>query len=296
MAKNKRPRKEAFFVRYQGSHEWIDETQRIGKPYPKGTKVIDATCAYLVTGEVVCFSLLRPSKKVAASLKEKSIQYPAGPIRMLEKRTKEVVTSKDQSAEVFRAGIEGALHVEIEDDESSGNSSVVWTSHIVRDSSGAWLRPLAGSPDFRLSNRSSKLSAFTFNATLDRAIGIGCMQFFGRADSTMKVQDAAEEVIACLASLSYFRIITQIDQLTSPPKPLLTRLLKNRATTISNKGQGKSEQLRIPVWLVSDLGPLESQFHELPPRDDEVTVECEERVALLIKDFLASLDKTENAP
>lgn len=296
MAKNKRPRKEAFFVRYQGSHEWIDETQRIGKPYPKGTKVIDATCAMLVTGEVVCFSLLRPSKKVAASLKETSIQYPRGPIRRLEKRTKEVVTSKDQSAEVFRAGIEQALHVEIEDDESSGNSSVVWTSHIVRDSSGTWLRPLAGSPDFRLSKRASKLSAFTFNATLDRAIGIGCMQFFGRPESTMKVQDAAEEVIKCLASLRNFRSITQINQLTSPPEPLLTRLLANRATTISNKGQGKSEQLTIPVWLVSDLGPLEIQFHESPRHDGKVTVECEERAALLIKNFLANLDKTENAP
>lgn len=291
MAKTKRPRREAFFVRYQGSHEWTEETQRIGKPYPKNTKPIDATCAMLVTGDVVCFSLLRPSKKAADKLKETIIQYPAGPIRRLEKRTREVVTSKDQRAEVFRAGIEGALHVEIEGDKSSENSSVVWTSHIDRNSSGAYLRPLAGRPDFRLPKGVSKLSAFTFNATLDRAIGIGCVQYFGRPDSIMKVQEAAEEVIAFLVSLSHFRVLTQIDQLTGPPEPLLMRLLANRATTITNKSQGKCERLRIPVWLVSDLGLLESQFHELPPRDDEVTVECEEQAALLIKDFLANLER-----
>lgn len=292
--KTKRPQKRAFLIRYQGSHEWIDESHRIGKPYPKSTELIDATCAMLVTGDVVCFSLLRPSKRVAANLKETSIQYPNGLILRLKKRTEEIVTSRDLRAEVFKAGIEGALHVEIEGDESVSNAASVWSSQIVRDSNGTWLRTLAESPDFRLSKRASKLSAFTHNATLGRAIGIGCVQHFGRPGSTMRVQDAAEEVIAYLASLSHFRVITQINQLTRPPEPLLRRLLANKATTIANKGHGKYERLRIPVWLLSDLGILESQFHELHPRDDEVTIECGEQAARLIKDFLASLERDRN--
>lgn len=264
---NKRPTKTAFFVRYEKTDQWIDVTKSIGKMYPKGPKIA-ATCAMLVTGEVVCFLLLRPDNRAAEGLRTKEISFPHGSVKRLQRRTMEVISPGGSDASV-------QLHVEIDGVDMS-DSSMDWK--IVPSSNNTQLEPLATYADLRLAKGGTVLSAFTRASMLDRAVGIGSRQYFGQPGSTKAVQVAIENVISYLTSFQHFRVVTGIEQLT-PYLPLVNPLALAKTKIQTAQSQDKFENLELPGWLLDGFRP------QLP--QDSFTIQLESSVATRIKEFLA---------
>jgi hypothetical protein len=79
--------REAFFVRVlagDGSAAFFDASEHIGRVMP--FQKPQATCAMRVAEGVVAFSLLHLTKKTGASIAEKPISIPRGPLARLERR------------------------------------------------------------------------------------------------------------------------------------------------------------------------------------------------------------------
>lgn len=85
---SRRPTREAFFVRVRTEDdifEFFNASDHIGRPMP--FQKPNATCAMRVTDNLVAFSLLHLTKSNVASLVERPIAIPHGPLTRLERRS-----------------------------------------------------------------------------------------------------------------------------------------------------------------------------------------------------------------
>jgi hypothetical protein len=191
-----RPRKEALFVQVLHGEDqtplFFPATEHVGKPMPFAKWV--GTCAMRAKADTVAFSYLCPSKTGRATIAERPLAIPHGPLSRLER-------SAEKYAETLTAE---TLIVELDD--------VAHTLTIERDPNGLISLDAVGEDIiFELPKAAVRMSLYLKSPKVDRVLAISAVSYLGKPGTPEGLVHAASKNLYALAGLQEFRFLSGIE-------------------------------------------------------------------------------------
>lgn len=197
-----RPKKEAIFVQVKNPDEmavFYDATNVLGQPMPYTNPM--ATCALRVSDSHVLFTLMRLTKRSRATIAERPLELPRGPLTKLARR-----------AEAFEAFPEpGKVLVEM--DENS------YTFTLGLDENGSANLELDGDADdpvFELPARAVSLNIFLTSPRDQRLVATSFLGHIGKPGESEGLTRTVAMALNFLTGLAAFRIATGIEAVRVP--------------------------------------------------------------------------------
>jgi hypothetical protein len=221
-----KPRKEALFVRVVApdeSVEFHDVTEKIGAPMPFTNP--RATLALRVSDAAVAFSLLHLTKRAAAGLVAKNVEFPRGPVARLERRIVEIAGELAPNELVVE--LNDHIHKFTMETDEAG------VLEVIGDDTG-----------FDLPRAAVQMSIFMHSGAARRPIGIGFIGHVGKPESSDTVRRMVSMVLNSISQLVTFRLLTGIDSVRVPAAP--------RAIVRPTRRSHERATVGFPVWLFTD--------------------------------------------
>ncbi len=218
--------------------QFLDASAYIGRELP--FKSPEATVAVRSTDNVVAFSYMKVTKKVAKNLTGQTVQIPGGSLKRLRMRTTELDIAP------------GTVVLEIAGDED--NAAQMHTLHTSVDGSGithlSFADDLIDDENFQLPKFGAvKLSLYMKSPTTDRTVAVSFIGYFGgRPGATETAIRSAGKVLNAVAQLELFRVLTGIVKVDVPLPP---GNWANQANSWAAEEAGEASAVK-PVRLFND--------------------------------------------
>lgn len=191
-----RPRKEALFVQVLHGEDqtplFFPATEHVGKPMPFAKWV--GTCAMRAKTSTVAFSYLCPSKNGRATIAERPLAIPHGPLSRLER-------DAEKYAEQLTAD---TVIVELDD--------VPHTLTLDRDPNGLVSLDAVGEDIvFELPKAAVRMSIYLKSPKVDRVLAISAVSYLGKPGTAESLVHAASKNLYAIAGLQEFRFLSGIE-------------------------------------------------------------------------------------
>ncbi|MCP4792351.1 MAG: hypothetical protein GY882_03370 [Actinomycetia bacterium] len=202
---------ERFYVRVvtpEGSPQFLDATAYIGREMPFRSP--QATVAMRTHDDVITFSLMHVTKRVAKNLTGNTVQLPGGALKRLRMRAREIEVNPGQVVLEIAASEESpaSLHTLDMDVAADGTVALTLADHI--DGDEQIMLPSFGA---------AKMSVYAYSQAAKRTVAVSFIGHFGKPGSVETVVRSASKILNSIAGLDVFRALTGIEAVDVPMPP-----------------------------------------------------------------------------